>query len=72
MLTRVSRIASVLTKEAASVPGLPNLAGENGAVLPVSPHGTEGRLTNLAAPRAKLKQMQGPRAYAPRLAKPSP
>jgi hypothetical protein len=65
-------MASVLSKMAASVPGLPGLTGENEAVLPVSPHGTEGRLTNLNAPRAKLKKMQGPRAYAPRLSKPSP
>jgi len=69
---RASRVAGALSKEAASVPGLPGLAGEGGATLLESnPAGTEGRLQNLAAPRAKLKQMQAPRAYAPRLGPPS-
>jgi hypothetical protein len=72
-LIRASRIAGVLSKEAASVPGLPGLAGEGGALLlKANPAGIEGRLQNLAAPRAKLKHMQAPRAYAPRLGPPSP
>lgn len=72
-LLRYSRAASCLSKVAATVPGIPGLAGEGGAtLLPSNPAGTEGRLQNLAAPRAKLKQMQGSRAYAPRLAAPTP
>lgn len=70
MLLKLSRVAAKL---AASVPGIPDLAGENGAhLLGQNPHGTEGRLLRLAAPRAKLKKMEGPRAYAPRLGAPSP
>jgi hypothetical protein len=70
MILKLSRLADKL---AASVPGIPGLAGEGGAhLLPQNAHGTEGRLSRLAAPRAKLKTMQGPRAYAPRFSKPSP
>lgn len=70
MLLKLSRAAAKL---AASVPGLPGLTGENDAhLLAQNAHGTEGRLSRLAAPRAKLKQLQGPRAYAPRLGAPGP
>jgi hypothetical protein len=69
MLLRASRAASELSKLAASVPGLPGLVGENNALLP-TPHGTEGRILNLQAPRNKLKTLQGPRQHAPRLSKP--
>lgn len=73
MLLRASRIAGSLSKEAASVPGIPGLAGEGGAhLLNAAPAGTEGRLQNLAAPRAKLKEFQASRAYAPRIGPPSP
>lgn len=73
MLLRASRAAGELSKRAASVPGIPGLAGEGGAaLLPSNPAGTEGRLQNLAAPRAKLKQLQAARAHAPRLGPPSP
>ena len=70
MLLKLSRVAAKL---AASVPGIPGLTGENAAhMIGQNPHGTEGRLLRLAAPRAKLKKMEGPRAYAPRLGAPSP
>lgn len=70
MILKLSRLAEKL---AASVPGIPGLAGENDAhLLAQNAHGTEGRLSRLAAPRNKLKTMQGPRAYAPRLGAPSP
>lgn len=63
----------MLSKEAASVPELPGLAGQGGAhLLTQNPAGTDGRLQNLAVPRAKLKQMQASRAYAPRLSAPTP
>lgn len=72
MLLRASRAAGELSKRAASVPGLPGLAGEGGAtLLAPSVGGTEGRLQGLAAPRAKLKKIEGARAYAPRLGPPS-
>ena len=80
MLVRASRVAGAISKEAASVPGIPGLAGEGGAHLLTAtpedsgtkPAGTEGRLKNLAAPRAKLKEFQSSRAYAPRIGPPSP
>jgi len=73
MLLRSSDLANELTKAAASVPGIPGLAGEGGAtLLHTKPGGTQGRLQNLAAPRAKLKAIQGSRAYAPRLSTPAP
>jgi hypothetical protein len=71
MLLRSSRLAGGLTKLSASVPGLPELAGENGATLtPPTPHGTDGRLRKLQAPRNKLKMIQGPRQHAPRISPP--
>lgn len=73
MLLRASRVAGALVKAAASVPGIPGLAGEGGAhLLNSNPAGTDGRLQNLAAPRAKMKELQASRAYAPRLGPPSP
>lgn len=73
MLLRASRVAGLLLKAAASVPGIPGLAGEGGAhLLNSNPAGTEGRLQNLAVPRAKLKELQASRAYAPRISAPAP
>ena len=73
MLVRASRVAGALSKAAASVPAIPGLTGEgSAAMLSTSPAGTDGRLQNLAAPRAKLKEIQGSRAYAPRIGPPSP
>ena len=73
MLLRSSRAAGGLTKLAASVSGLPGLAGENGATLLAdNPHGFEGRLRRLQAPRNKLKKVEGPRQHAPRISAPSP
>jgi hypothetical protein len=73
MLLRASRVAEVLSKAASNVPGIPGLAGEGAANLPTpTPAGTEGRLLNQAAPKAKIREMQAPRAYAPRLSVPSP
>ena len=72
MLIRRSRGATRLTKLSASVPGILNLAGENGATLPVAtaPHGFEGRTQQVQAIRNKIKKTEGPRQYAPRLSKP--
>jgi hypothetical protein len=71
MLLRASRGATVLTKLSASVPGLPELAGENGVTLPERAlHGFEGRTQRLQAPRNKLKKIEGPRQYAPRISNP--
>jgi hypothetical protein len=69
MLTRASRAARQATKLAELMPGLDGL----GTSLPQAenPHGTEGRLLRLPAPRAKVKQVQGPRQHGPRLSQPS-
>ena len=75
-LVRASRASELLTKQSASVPSIPGLTGENSSTLmPMpapfrQPAGSQGRLERSTAPRAKLKMVQGPRAYAPRLAKP--
>jgi hypothetical protein len=69
MLLQASRMAAWLSKEGASLPGLP------GATVPIdvgNPHGTDGRLRRSAAPRVVAKKTEGPRAHGPRLAPPSP
>jgi len=72
-LLRASRASGILLKESASVPGIPGLAGNGGAhLLTSNPAGTDGRLQNLSAPRAKLKKLESSRAYAPRIGPPSP
>jgi len=73
MLLRSSKLASELTKRAATVPAIPGLTEANNAHQQVTtPHGTEGRLLKLQAPKNKLKQIQGPRSHHPRISNPSP
>lgn len=69
-MLRRSQQAAIITKMAASVPAIKNLVGQNGQAL--VQHGTEGRLARIAAVKNRLPTMQGPRAYAPRLGKPTP
>ena len=67
----VASFCDELTKLSGNVEGIPGLAGDNGTTIPgPTPQGTEGRLLKLQAPRNKIKQMQGPRAHAPRLGPP--
>jgi hypothetical protein len=66
-LLRASIISGWLTKLSANVPSIAGLTGEGMATLA---HGTQGRLSRLAAVRNKLRKVEGPRAYAPRLSRP--
>ena len=73
MLLRLSRIVAGLSKAASNVSDIPGLAGPGGStVVADNPHGVEGRMRRVAAARAKLKRIEGPRAYAPRISLPSP
>ena len=69
MLLRLSRLCLELEKQGTFVPAITGLTGDNSATLDRVPHGLEGRLRRpaVAAAKGKLKQTQGPRAYAPRL-----
>lgn len=71
MLLRLSRLSAELEKLGTFVPAITGLTGDNHALLDRAPHGLEGRLRRpaVAAAKGKLKQTQGPRAYAPRLNK---
>lgn len=72
MILRLSRLCAGLDKLGTFVPAITGLTGDNSAVMDRAPHGMEGRLRRpaVAAVKGKLKQTQGPRAYAPRLSGP--
>lgn len=73
MLLEASRMASGLSKRAEEVEPSPLPLGPlEGLPMAPHPHGFEGRVLNLPAPRLKAKEIQGPRAYAPRISAPSP
>ena len=71
MLLKLSRLCAGLEKLGTFVPAITGLTGDNSALMDRAPHGLEGRLRRpaVASAKGKLKQTQGPRAYAPRISK---
>lgn len=64
--------ADAITPNIKSLPGLK--AGPDNALETLRetvPHGTKGRILRPQAGGVKIKQMQGPRSYAPRLNMPT-
>lgn len=65
----LSKISFDLGPGLGAIPGVePGTQDSADSLTEDVPHGTHGRLLRLPAPGARLKMMQGPRAYGPRIA----